>query len=148
MKRLFGAVATAMLLSAGNAHAATVTKISFSVKIDGTTYTCTMDVTRTNDSSGNVPNDILLHAKSDDCQFVGDGTIGKLDLDGSDATRPANIATLTLEPTSIEIPNLIVLLKLTKDIQFQSGNGYYVYGWEDIAAVFNPLGKGKYTVVQ
>jgi hypothetical protein len=144
-KHLVGTV-IAVLFFAGSAAATTVTKISFSLTIDGTKYTCTMDVTRTNDSSGTVSNDILLHAKSDDCQFVGGGTIGKLDFDGSGPNRPGNIASLTLD--HLEFPNLIVLLKLTKDIQFQSGNGYYVYGWEDIAAAYEPLGKGKYTVVE
>ena len=137
-----------MMLSGGSVSAATVSKINFSLTIDGTKYTCTMDVTRTNESSGTISNDILLHTKSDDCQFVGGGTIGKLDFDGSGPTHPGNIATLTLEPTNVEIPNLLVLLKLTKDIQFQSGNRYYVYGWEDIAAEYKPLGKGKYTVVE
>lgn len=149
MKKLFGAVAAVLLLTAGSAPAATITTLQFKVTISGTTYTCTMDVTRTNDSDkGYVPNDILLHAKSDDCQFVGDGTIGKLDLDGSTATKPSNVATMTLEPTKLEIPNLIVLLKLTKDYQFNSGSGYYVYGWEDIAAAYESLGKGKYTVLE
>jgi hypothetical protein len=42
---------------------------------------------------------------------------------------------------------VMVLMKLNSDAQFQSGNGYYVYGWEDFAAAYKSLGKGKYTAV-